>query len=89
MSPNTGISLEDAYFALHHHELMSGMAKTAIQKTKESMSANIQSGMNRPKENGTRTSAPGLDVKTNPKMLTRADREEIRRRVELGEKIYF
>ena len=88
-SPDVGLSVQDAYFAMHHQELMQGMAQTAIKKTKEAVSANIQSGMNRPKEAGTRTAAPGLDVKTDPRALTPADRAEIRRRVRNGEKIYF
>lgn len=73
--PGSSASVADAYFALNRNELMSGMARTAIQKTKQSVSASIQAGMNRPKENGTRSSAPGLDVKTDPRALTRQDRE--------------
>ena len=88
-SPSNGLSVQDAYFAMHRQELMQGMAAHAIQKTRESVSATIQAGRNRPRENGTRSSAPSLDVKTDPRTLTRADREEIRRRVRAGEKISF
>lgn len=88
-SPMVGMSVEDAYWTVHRRELQAASAQVAAQKSQEKLSQAIQSGMGRPSENGARSVNPGLDIRTDPRKLSKADRAEIRRRVAAGEKIYF
>ena len=88
-SPMVGMSVEDAYWAVHRRELQAASAQAAAQKSQEKLSMAIQSGMGRPSENGARSVAPGLDVRMDPSKLSKQDRAEIRRRVAAGEKIHF
>lgn len=82
------IPVETAYFAMHHRELvpkaMQYASKTAEQKVVNKVIANGA----RPVENGLQGQASTL-VKSDVSQLTRADREEIIRRVQRGEKITF
>lgn len=88
-----GMSLESAYYAVHHREIMEAkrmqsmnFAHQAVQ-TANKMTANaIASGSRRPAENGVANVA-GSMVRTDPRSLTKAERAEIRRRVNSGEKI--
>lgn len=88
-SPMVGMSVEDAYWAVHRRELNAASAQVAAQKSQEKLSQAIQSGMTRPSENGARSVNPGLDIRTDPRKLSKADRAEIRKRVAAGEKIFF
>ena len=82
-----GISLETAYKAIHMDEMLTGaMAKTA-QEVKKSVVNSIQSNQSRPQENGIK---PNTQVfKTDVNALTKADRDEIERRVARGQLISF
>lgn len=88
VSPEGGLRVEDAYFALHHQEMMAGLGREAVQQTKAAISASIQSGAQRPLENGARVTPP-VDVRSDPTKFTKQDRQEIRRRLARGEKIYL
>lgn len=61
-APNSGLTLEDAYYAVHRKEIMTESMRAAANQTAERMSAAIQSGSRRPTENGSTGSAP---TKTN------------------------
>lgn len=87
-SPNGGVSVEDAYFALHHKEMQQGSMIYAAQQTQQKLAQSIQAGRTRPAENGMRTQ-PTADVRDDPSKWTKADRAEIRRRVAAGEKIFL
>lgn len=87
-SPNGGVSVEDAYFALHHKEMQQGSMIYAAQQTQQKLAQSIQAGRTRPSENGMRTQ-PTADVRDDPSKWTKADRAEIRRRVAAGEKIFL
>lgn len=81
-------SVEAAYMATHFDEMMGGaMAKTA-QAVTEQMANNLQSNTSRPLENGVSSRATALH-KSDVNSLTKADREEIERRVLRGENIVF
>jgi hypothetical protein len=85
-SPNGGVSVEDAYFAIHHKEIQQGSMQFAVQKTQQQMAQSIQAGRNRPAENGM-THRPAAEVRDDPSKWSRADRDEVRRRVRMGQKI--
>lgn len=79
-----GVSVEAAYQVCHMDEIIAGTAKQAQNNVVE----NIKAKGNRPKENATNP-APGIILKSDPRNLTREDREEIARRVARGEVIRF
>lgn len=84
----TGVDVSTAYFAMHHKDLvpqvMQYTAKQAEQKVTQSVIANGK----RPVENGTRSQSSAIS-KTDVSSLTKADLDEIARRVARGEKIRF
>lgn len=83
-----GIDAETAYTVIHKDEIipaaMQYTAKRVEQKIRNSVIANGA----RPSENGINSPASSV-VKNDVTQLTRADREEIIRRVGRGEKISF
>lgn len=85
-SPNGGVSVEDAYYAIHHKEIQQGAMTYAVQQAQKQAVQSIQAGRNRPTENGMH-SQPTADVRDDPRKWSKADRAEVRRRVAMGEKI--
>ena len=55
-APGTGISVADAYYALHRQQIQ----QAAAQETREKVVKSIQSGSRRPMEAGTDSQAPSL-----------------------------
>ena len=51
--PEGGLNVEQAYYALHHNEIMQARVSAAAQRTAQALSASIQSGRSMPAENGT------------------------------------
>lgn len=86
-SPEVGVSAKDAYWLIHRNEIESQAMQVVAQKTQQKMSLSIQSGMNRPVENGSRNVSPALDIRDDPSKWSKADREEVKRRVRNGERI--
>lgn len=86
-APNGGVPVEAAYFALHHQELQAQAMSVAAQKTKENISKSIQAGSRRPDEAGTSAQAPSV-TSFNIQNASKAQRDELRRRIMAGEKIY-
>ena len=86
-SPEVGLSAKDAYWLIHRQEIEAMSAQTIAQKAQQKLSMAIQSGMSRPVENGARNVSPALEIRDDPKNWSRADREEVKRRVRNGERI--
>lgn len=84
-APEVGISVRDAYYTVHRQELEPRAMAYGIQKAQEQMSQKIQSQARRPME-GAMKQAAAVDVRTDPRSLTKADREEIKRRAERARK---
>jgi len=81
-----GISVESAYKAIHMDDMIGGaMAKTA-STVREQMANSISSRQSRPPENGV-SSTNSQVYKTDVNAWSKADREEVRRRVLRGETI--
>ena len=85
-APGGGMSLRQAYFALHGDELMQRQSKNTEEKTKQTMSRAIQAGSVRPAENGMTGDGGGIPNKDYSRM-TREEWAEIRNRARRGEKI--
>lgn len=90
-SPNVGISVEDAYYAVHRKEIMEAGMQVTAQKTAEQISNAIQSGSRRPTENGTSGQAPSVTTFDYSK-ATKAQREALKQQIYAakarGEKLY-
>lgn len=90
-SPNVGISVADAYYAIHRKEIQAAAMQVTAQKTAQKLSNSIQSGQRRPAEAGTSSQAPSVPT-FDYKNLTPKQRAEIKRRVAeakaRGEKLY-
>jgi hypothetical protein len=91
VSPGVGISVEDAYYAVHRQELQQKSMQIAEQKAKTQMANAIRSNTMHPTENGTSSQAPSVTrfdySKASPK-----EREAFKRRIReaqaRGEKVY-
>ena len=77
-----------AYEVLHKDSIISGAMRFAADTVQKKLANNIIAGGNRPSENGIGQTSPAV-VKNDVSQLSRADREEIIRRVARGEKIRF
>ena len=86
-SPNVGISVEDAYYAVHRKEIQTASMQVAAQKTAQKISNDIQAGRRRPAENGTSGQAPSVTT-FDYRSMSAAQRDELKRRIRSGEKIY-
>lgn len=86
-APGVGLSVEDAYYAVHRKELQNA----AIQAAKRQVSNAIASGARRPRENGLSGQASGVSA-FDYRNATREQREELKRRIRLaaaeGKKLY-
>ena len=83
-----GNTVEHAYKVLHFDELTQNAARVAAQTADAQAQARIKQKASRPSENGT-SSKSAVIVKNDVSSLTRAERAEIARRVQRGEKIIF
>lgn len=90
MTAPGGVSVEDAYFALHHAEIQTASMQAAVQKTQQKAAAAIQSGLSRPQENGASSQAPSVTTfdysKANAEDRARI-RAEMRRATANGQKV--
>lgn len=84
-APNGGLSVEEAYYALHHQELAGNAMQFAAQQAQQQAAQTIQANMARPTENGVGGGAPAAEWKSDPRQLTRRDLKEISRRVHAGD----
>ena len=86
-SPNVGLSVEDAYYAVHRNEIQTAAMQVTAQKTAEKISNAIQSGSRRPDENGTSGQAPSVTT-FDYRSMSPQQRDALKKRIRSGEKIY-
>ena len=90
-SPNIGISVEDAYYAIHRNEIQTAAMQVTAQKTAEKISNAIQSGSRRPDESGSSSQAPSVST-FDYRNASRDQREALKKRIRAaaanGEKVY-
>lgn len=90
-SPNVGISVEDAYYAVHRNEIQTAAMQVTAQKTAEKISNAIQSGSRRPDESGASSQAPSVstfDYAKASREQREAFKRDLRARMARGEKVY-
>ena len=85
-SPAVGLSIEDAYHAVHHRELGAQQMAYGMQRAQRQMAQTIMANGNRPREGGMGTQAAAPDVKINPRGMSRKERDAIRARIHGGAK---
>lgn len=90
-SPNVGISVRDAYYAVHHDEMQAAAMQATAKATAQNISNNIQARQRRPDENGISSQAPSATTfdysKASPEQRE-AFKKDLRARLARGEKVY-
>ncbi len=90
-APGVGISVEDAYYAVHRNEIQTAAMQVTAQKTAEKISNAIASGSRRPDESGTSSQAPSVstfDYRNASREQREALKRQIREAAARGEKLY-
>lgn len=90
-APGTGVSVEDAFFAVHRRELQEAAMRSSARQTAEKLVRSIQAGNLRPRENGVMGRGPsvaGFDYRSASKEQREALKRRIREAGARGEKVY-
>lgn len=83
-----GWSVRDAYQYAHFDDIVSGAIEYATEEIKKNKLDNAEMRRNRPSENGTKGRASSIH-KVDVNKMTKAEMEELDRRVLRGEKVYL
>lgn len=84
----SNVPIQTAYEVIHKDEILPAAMQFTAQKISEKVANNIRSGQARPAE-GAMGARSSVIVKSDVSQLTRADRDEIDRRVARGERVVF
>ena len=84
----SNVDVRTAYEVLHKDEIIPAAMQFTAKTVEQKIANNIASGSRRPSENGMHSQSAAT-VKDDVSRLTKADRDEIIRRVQRGEKIVF
>ena len=84
----SNVNVRTAYEVLHKDDIISGAMQFTAKTVEQKIAKKIAAQGARPAENGMSSGSPAV-VKSDVSQLSRADRDEIRRRVAQGEKIRF
>lgn len=87
-SPNVGISVRDAFYAIHGEEIQRQSMQYAAQQAGQRIAASVRAGASRPMENGMQKQAP-VQMGVNIRGMDKKTREEYFRRIKNGETINF
>ena len=89
-SPDVGVSVEDAFFAVHHKELAPQMMAYGMDRARQQMGQTLQARGNRPVEGAMKsTGGQAAALRMDPRNMTKAERAEIKRQVRLGRRVSF
>lgn len=83
-----GAEVGDAYFVRHREDILPALLHHTAKMVEQKLAGKIRTEGIRPGENGLRSQGTAL-TKTDVTKLSKADRDEIRRRVAKGERIRF
>lgn len=78
-APNSGLSVKDAFYAIHHKEIEEARQQKLTQQAMAAATASVRAGQSRPKENGSAT--PATITRVPPAQRSKAEREELKRRI--------
>ena len=82
----SGVPVQHAYEVVHMEEIKAAERQLAAKAAEKQVTANVRARGSRPAENGT-NSQGAFTIKNDPSKWSKADREEVKRRVRNGEKI--
>ena len=85
---NAGVDVGNAYLVIHKDDIIPAAMQYTAKTVEEKVANNIAAGRARPVENGNSSQSASV-VKSDVSQLSKADRQEIIRRVQRGEKIRF
>lgn len=85
---SSGIDVKTAFEVIHKDEIIPAAMQYTAKQVEQKVVSNIRANGMRPKENGI-SSQGASEVKSDVSKLTKADRDEIARRVRRGERITF
>ena len=90
-SPGVGLSVEDAYYAVHRNEIQMAAMQATAQKTAQKISNAIQAGSRRPDEAGISSQAPSVTT-FDYRNASKEQRDALKKRIyeakARGEKVY-
>lgn len=84
----SNISVENAYFAIHHKELVPQAMQFAAKEAEKNVANTVMANKARPTENGTQSQSSAV-VKNDVASLTAKERADFIRRASQGERISF
>lgn len=90
-SPGVGLSVEDAFYAVHRKELQTASMQVAAQKAAQMYASAVQSGAMRPDETSSANQSPSqiqFDYRNATPQQREALKKQIREAAARGEKIY-
>lgn len=82
VSPGGGLSVIEAYYAIHHHEIEEAKQAETARNVAQAVSNSIQSGRQRPAENGMNSRNPNPAPKKMYSEMTAAERAEYKARIQ-------
>lgn len=85
-APNGGLSVEQAYMALHYRDIMPQAVQTGVQRAQAQISASLQANAQRPAEGAMRQNA-ALETHVDIRNMPRKERENLIERARRGERI--
>lgn len=88
-APNSGLGVEQAYFAIHHDELAPQMMAYGIQRAQTQISNTLQANRRRPVEGASKATQGAVPVTIDPRKMTREERQRLIERARRGETITF
>jgi hypothetical protein len=83
-----GIDVGTAYLAVHKDDVLSGAMRHAAQTMAQKVTNNIIANGNRPAENGMASQSAAI-TKSDPALMTKAERQALIKRAASGESIRF
>ena len=84
--PESGLSLEAAYYALHHKELEPQVMAYGVQRAQQQISRTLQANAQRPMEGASQGRAPA-NVSISPRQMSREQRQALLERARRGEEV--
>lgn len=89
-SPEVGLSVKDAYFAIHHDELAPQMMAYGMERAKQQMGQTLQAQQRRPTEGAMRAQGQqAAEARVDPRSMTRQERQKIYDMVHRKKRITF
>lgn len=86
--PGSGMSVENAFWAIHGPEIQRGSVQYAAQQAGQRIAASVQAGASRPLENGMAGNGP-VNMALDIAHMDKKTREAYRQRIRNGETINF